>query len=99
MLFDDLLQKIEPFILMEKYYKYQFPEKKPLQMYDFYVLDYLNYLVDNMPSKNFRDLPPDLEDSVHDAIKLLLPSLRQELLDAVFYAVCAEMRHADVHKQ
>ena len=95
MKFDDLVSKIDPSILLEKYYKYTFPSKKSLQMYDFYVLDYLKFLVDRLPPNNHRDLPPDLEDSVSDAVKVLFPALRNELLDAVFYAVCAEMRHAD----
>lgn len=48
-----------------------------------------------MSPQNFRDLPMDLEDSVKDSVNKLFPTLRQELLNAVFYAVCAEMRHSD----
>ena len=70
------------------------PEDKSLTMYDFYVLDYLKSILD-WPSKNFRDLPEDLIDSVNNAVKNLYPALRQELLDAVFYAVCAEIRYAE----
>ena len=94
------MQKFEDMyvrVLEEKYYTYKMPEDKSLTMYDFYVLDYLNYLLDQ-PSKNFRDLPPDLEDSVREAIKNLYPSLRVELLNAVFYAICAEIRHVESKK-
>ena len=111
MLFEDLVDRISPFVLNEKYYDYTIPTKNvkggtslhtsttnEYLMYDFYVLDYLKFLVDNMPPKQFRDLPPDLEASVQDAVNKLFPYLREELLDAVFYAVCAEMRHADVFK-
>lgn len=90
--FDDLYLKV----LNEKYFSYKMPEDKSLTMYDFYVLDYLNYILDR-PSKNFRDLPMDLEDSVRDAIQNLYPALREELLNAVFYAICAEIRHAESH--
>jgi hypothetical protein len=83
-------------VLEEKYYTYRMPEDKSLSMYDFYVLDYLNYILDQ-PAKNFRDLPTDLEDSVRDAVKTLYPALREELLNAVFYAICAEIRHAESH--
>jgi hypothetical protein len=84
-------------VLEERFYTYKMPEDKSLTMYDFYVLDYLNYLLDQ-PSKNFRDLPSDLEDSVRSAVQNLYPALREELLNAVFYAICAEIRHAEVNK-
>lgn len=96
MLFNELADKLSPFILNEKYYKYQPPtgnEGKELMMYDFYVLDYLNSILP-YPSVGFRDLNPDLEDSVKDSVNTLYPYLKNELLNVVFYAVCAEMRHA-----
>ena len=92
MLFEDLIKKTETYILNEKYFRYDIPKGKPELLYDFYVLTYLNYLVD-LPSKNFRDLNTDIEDSVKDAYNKLLPELRTELLDALFYSICAEMRH------
>ena len=114
MLFSDLTDNLCPFLLHEKYYKYTIPSKsskKPAEasidlpsgdikqylMYDFYMLTYLKSILP-LPSINFRDLPTDLEDSVNDAVNTLLPYLREELLDAVFYAICAEMRHADRDK-
>ena len=88
------LNTIYSFLLSEKYYKYSFPSKKSLQLYDFYVLDYLKFLIDNVNRPEVRDLDPDIVDSVNDAVKTLYPALREELLDAVFYAVTAEFRHA-----
>jgi hypothetical protein len=93
MLFNELTDKLGPFLLNEKYFKYQPPASKELLMYDFYVLDYLNAILP-YPSKGFRDLNPDLEDSIKDAVHTLYPYLKNELLNVVFYAVCAEMRHA-----
>jgi hypothetical protein len=110
MLFNDLFDKLSPFILDEKYHPYDIPTKKQdykgdtvnlqpsdtnkYMMYDFYVLDYLKFLVDNMSPKQFRDLSPDLEDSVQDAVKKLFPHLREELLNALFYAMCSEFRNS-----
>lgn len=90
--FDDLVKRTERKVIEERYFKYSVPEDKELQLYDFYVLSYLKYLI-TQPAKNFRDLPTDLEDTIKDAVKVLYPTLRQELLNAVFYSVCAEMRH------
>lgn len=106
MIFEDLTYRLRELTLTEKYYKYSIPttstktgeglkgaaDKKYL-MYDFYVLDYLNFLVNEMPPKQFRDLPEDLEQSVKDSVNTLFPYLRDELLNAVFYAICAEMRY------
>lgn len=116
MLFDDLANLISPFILNEKYHSYDIPTKHTSEflksstlepadtnkylMYDFYMLDYLNNILD-MPPAGFRDLNPDLVDSVKDAVEKLFPHLREELLNAVFYAICAEMRNSTRgdHKQ
>lgn len=110
MVFNNLTDKISPFVLDEKYHPYDIPTFKTkdwggsnelfksttnkYMMYDFYVLDYLKFLVDNMSPKQFRDLNPDLEASVQDAVKKLFPHLREELLDAVFYSICAEIRNS-----
>lgn len=109
MLFEKLADTLSPFLLDEKYYSYSVPTKKTnadgasddiqaadtnkYMMYDFYVLDYLNFLVEAMSPKQFRDLNPDMEASVKDAVKKLFPHLREELLSSVFYAICAEMRN------
>jgi hypothetical protein len=109
MVFEKLADKLSPFLLDEKYYSYSVPTKKTnadgalddiqaadtnkYMMYDFYVLDYLNFLVEVMTPKQFRDLNPDMEASVKDAVKKLFPHLREELLNSVFYAICAEMRN------
>ena len=85
---------IHALVLTEKFYTYKMPEDKSLVMYDFYVLDYLNNILDK-PSASFRELPIDLKDSVTNAVKNLYPALREELLEAVFFSVCAEFRHVN----
>jgi hypothetical protein len=52
-------------------------------MYDFYMLSLL---------KNSGD--PDIESAVQHARETLLPTLRKNMLDALFFAICAELRHA-----
>jgi hypothetical protein len=84
-------------VISEKYYTYSMPEDKSKMMYDFYVLNYLNDIL-GFPSPSHRDLRKDLEDSVKDAVNTLFPLLKQELLDAVFYSICAEIRHAEVYE-
>lgn len=75
------------------YVNIQSADTNKYMMYDFYILDYLNFLVQEMSPKQFRDLSPDMEDSVKDAVAKLFPHLREELLNSVFYAICAEMRN------
>ncbi len=96
MRFENLISRISPTLLLERYYKYAFPADPEKQMYDFYVLDYLKTIL-AYPPDNFRDLPTDLEDSVNDTIKMLYPTLRDELLDAVYYAVVSELRHVEAN--
>jgi transcription antitermination factor NusG len=83
-------------VLLEKYFSYQLPDDPKTRLYDFYVITYLDSLMDQ-PSKNFRDLPTDTVDSVKDAAKTIYIDLKEHLLDAVFWAVCCEFRHADAH--
>lgn len=91
--FEDLVKKVSPELLMEKYYKYVLPSDPETKLYDFYMLSYLKNII-NQPSENFRDLKPDLVDSVNDAIKTCFTELRSHLLDVIFYSICAEIRHA-----
>jgi len=46
MQFEELTSKIQK-LVNEKYYNYTFPEDKSHQMYDFYVIDYLDFLINN----------------------------------------------------
>lgn len=92
--FQDLVKRVAPEILLERYYKYVLPKDPETKLYDFYVLSYLKSII-NQPSDSFRDLKPDLVDSVNDAIKTCFTDLRTHLLDVIFYSICAEMRHAD----
>lgn len=92
--FKELVKNVAPELLMERYYKYVLPKDPETKLYVFYVLSYLKSII-NQPSDSFRDLNPDLVDSVNDAIKTCFTELRTHLLDVIFYAICAEMRHAD----
>jgi len=90
-----ILENLYSKVLLEKYYDYNPPSDKKMLMYDFYVLNYLQYLLP-FPSKGFRgfrELPVDIVDSVKDAANKLYPYLKKELLDAVFFSICAEWRH------
>jgi hypothetical protein len=90
-----ILENLYSKILLEKYYDYNPPSDKKMLMYDFYVINYLQYLLP-FPShgfRGFRELPVDIVDSVNNAANKLYPYLKKELLDAVFFSICAEFRH------
>jgi len=61
---------------------YTVPKDKEEQMYDFYMLSLL---------KGSGD--PDIASAVNHAREVLLPALRRNMLDALFFAICAELRH------
>jgi len=92
--FIELIDRINPFLLNEKYYKYTFPSDPQTQMFDFYLLDYLKDLI---KQESLRELPPELVESVSDAVKELYPKLREELLYALFYSISSELRHVQEH--
>lgn len=87
-----VLEKLYSKVLMEKFYSYDPPQDKKTLMYDFYVINYLQFLL-TLPSQGFRDLSDDIAESVKTAAQKLYPYLKKELLDAVFYSICAEWRH------
>lgn len=87
-----VLEKLYSKIITEKFYSYDPPQDKKTLMYDFYVINYLQFLL-TLPSQGFRDLPDDIVDSVKTAAQKLYPYLKKELLDAVFFSICAEWRH------
>lgn len=89
-----ILENLYSNLFQEKFYDYNIPQDKKTLMYDFYVINYLEYLL-TLPSKSFRDLPDDIIDSVKNMAGNLYPYLKTELLDAVFFAICAEFRHFD----
>ena len=81
-------------LLNEKYYTYTPPKDKEKLMYDFYVINYLMFLL-GQPSKTHRDLKEDVVDNVRDTAKTLYTELKDQMLYAVFYAICAEFRHTE----
>jgi hypothetical protein len=87
-----VLEKLYSKIVTEKFYSYDPPQDKKTLMYDFYVINYLQFLL-SLPSQGFRDLPDDISESIKTAAQKLYPYLKKELLDAVFFSVCAEFRH------
>lgn len=86
------------FITEKRIYKYTIPSNKKRQLFDFYLLSALQSLL-SLPSVGFRDLDPDLELNITEAVNTLFPSLRRDLLEAVFYAINAELRHTYQHKR
>lgn len=84
--------------LQEKFYSYQLPdpdsgEGKEKMLYDFYILTYVQSLIDKFPSKTHRGITQEQEDSVGEALRILVPYLCEEMSNAVFYSVCCEFRH------
>ena len=89
------------FFLLEKYIQYNVPEDKEKLMYDFYVLNYVDVLLSrssgestssNLKYVSLRD-DVDFEDSLNNAIEKLYTYLGSHLLDALLYAMSAEIRH------
>jgi hypothetical protein len=86
-------------ILNEKrVHKYTIPSSKKRQLFDFYLLSALQSLLP-LPSVGYRDLDPDLELNITEGVNTLFPALRRDLLEAVFYAINAELRHTYQHRR
>lgn len=77
--------------------KYSIPTSKKRQLFDFYLLSALQSLLP-LPSVGYRELPPDLELNVTEAVDTLFPALRRDLLEAVFYSITAEFRHTSQYE-
>jgi len=85
-------------ILNEDYLVSRDPEKI---LFDFYVLGYINTINLDVTSKGYQGSfigkdPTELKSLIEDAENKLLPYLKAEMLDAVFYSLGCEIRHADV---
>jgi ribosomal protein L7/L12 len=88
-------------------FDYQVPEDKEQQLYDFYMLSLLygqSSFQRNVVDRPATDIPAPTkvgtfnnEDKIdymlEEVAKRLLPQLKHNLLDAVFFAICAELRH------
>ena len=64
-------------------FEYQLPKDKSQRMYDFYMSSFL-------PRKYKND---KITWAANEAREKLLPDLKESLLDAVFFSICAEIRH------
>lgn len=71
-------------------FNYTLPKDKEQQLYDFYMLSML-------PRNNVYHGERGHEDVINyelgQVAKTLIPSLKKNLLDAVFFSLCAEIRH------
>lgn len=71
--------------------QYFLPEDREKRLFDFYLLNLLVNDVNNR--QNFSDRDELLKYDVNQSWEILLKSLKQELLDEVFYSIVSEMRH------
>mgnify|MGYP003342852110 CR=1 FL=1 len=89
-------------------FNYVLPEDKEQQLYDFYMLSFLkgrsqfdrigqanrfNYGQIRKPYDDEMDQEDKLDFMLKEVEKTLIPELKQNLLDAVFYSLAAEIRH------
>jgi len=102
------LESIYEQILLEKTVKYFIPKDKKKLMYDFYMMMNLNAIVENLSPgrKNINNqlidtdtirtgnLNENIKDSFDAAKEKLISYCKKHMLDAVFFAICAEFRHA-----
>jgi len=61
---------------------YTLPKDKEKQLYDFYMLSALP-----------RTGDVDIDSAREHTFEILLPALKRNLLDALFFSICAELRH------
>jgi len=100
--------------ILKEIREYNISKDKEVLLYDFYVLSYIRTLNfdSSKPSKisGFADEPDkyggffgkdpeELKSVISDAEKKLIPVLKKDLLDSVYYSICCEMRHALDKKQ
>ena len=62
-------------------FTYALPNDKEKQLYDFYMLSAL------------RSEDPDIKEAIRHTREKLLPTLKKELLKAVFFSLMSELRH------
>ena len=88
--YDLVYNKANP-LLLEKYIEYSVPNDTGRKIYDFYVLNYLDFSVKQMPVKNYRDEDEEIKNSVADAFKKNSSNLRAELLNDVAASINSEI--------
>ena len=79
------------FFLLEKYFEYSIPTSIEKRIYDFYVLNYLDFVARELPVKNFREEDVELRDSVIEAFKKCASALREEILTDVAASISSEI--------
>ena len=89
-------------LLFESFdFNYIIPEDKELQLFDFYTLNFISKAADATETENylqFREDSKEVYKAVGETEQKLLPFLKKELLDAVFFSICCEMRHSSEYK-
>jgi len=97
---DQTEEKLESFgrLLLEvlSSYTYEMPKDKEQQLYDFYTLTMMVPNPKNIsgPISSVSQLrDEDLDYAIEDTQNRLFEQLKQSLLEAVFFSICAEIRH------
>lgn len=92
------IMRYRNFYLLESWKNYTVSNNPEVLLYDFYLLSYLTTLPLSPDQKGFtgtligRDAS-EIRMDISKAENTLLPVLRKQLSDALFIAVCAEIRH------
>lgn len=92
------IMRYRNFFLLESWKNYTVSNNPEVLLYDFYLLSYLTTLSLSPDQKGFtgtligRDAS-EIRMDISKAENTLLPVLRKQLSDALFIAVCAEIRH------
>lgn len=90
--------KYREFFLIESWKDYVVSTNPEVLLYDFYVLSYLTTLPLEFGKRGFsgtfigRD-PTEISLDIKEVENKLLPVLQKKLSDALFLAICAEVRH------
>jgi hypothetical protein len=83
-------------------FDYKLPEDREQQLYDFYMLSQLlaqsgmgkkDDSWSSSPETQYADTKDKLRYAIQNAASTLFPVLKRNLLKAVMYSLCAEMRH------
>lgn len=96
--------RYKDFFLVESWKNYAVSTSPKNLLYDFYVLSYLSTIPISPEQKGFagsligRD-PAEIKLDIQEAERVLLPVLRDKLKEALFIAICAEIRHVFDVKQ
>lgn len=96
--------KYRDFFINESWKNYVVSTNPQTLLYDFYVLSYLTTLPLQPSEKGFtgtligRD-PQEIKLDIQNAENLLLPALQKQLSNALFIAICAEIRHVLDNRQ